>query len=485
MTSTYEKPFLDVDSQVDLLEDRGLVFNDRELVYRELQAIGYYRLSGYWYPFRRPQPAEGEPRPSDFVDGTTLNEILAIYHFDESLRAEVLNALSHIEVAMRFRIGHLLGRRGPFAHNEPSALDPSWIEPRKRKSTGPNCSDECTREESEHDEWMGKQTRNEEVSNEAFIAHFHSQYGKPAPVWVATEVMTLGDLTRLFNGLTQRDRQQVAADFDVYQDDGNGDAHAFSSWLEHLRQTRNYCAHHARLWNRNHTAPLSVPTTVSEMGHLRGVEDAETGARTVSRAASRVYGTLVLITYLLTRINRSNYVRDRIRSLLEEFAGGSPGRWGSMGFPEGWEDRAIWQPGYSRDEKLTQQASMIRDLHLLYTADAAALLTHKENHKQRLSRLGFYRKKGAALSVPGAEAHRYPAFQFDPETGDLSPLAIVANRRLLDGDPSSAGRRWHALNWWTTASEELVGGLSPMKALETGSLTRAAVDNLLDPIEDE
>jgi abortive infection bacteriophage resistance protein len=478
VTSTYGKPFLSVDDQIDLLEERGLLFNDRNRAQRELQAIGYYRLSGYWYPFRRPAFLKGAVRPSEFVEGATLDEVLAIYRFDERLRVELMYALSQIEVAMRFRIG----RRGPFAHNDPKALDSGWSRVKPRVSHLPSCTSQCSWLESDHDEWMRKQERNENVSNEAFIAHFNSHYGKPLPIWTATEVISFGDLNRLFGGLNQRDREQIAVDLDVYQPDGNGDAGALSNWLEHLRQTRNYCAHHARLWNRNHTAPLSIPDAVSEMAHLDDAGHDGNGAQPVSRAASRVYGSLVLIAYLLARINYANDVRDRIRNLIEEFTAGAPDRLQSMGFPLGWERETIWQANYGRDKKLSQRATALRDIDLLYTADAAALLTHKPNYKERPGRLGYYRKNGAALSVPGTEAYRYPAFQFDPSTGDLFPLAIDANRRLLNGSIGTDEMRWQALMWWTTSIPQLPGGMSPLKTLEGGLLTSEMIREHLDPV---
>jgi len=332
---------------------------------------------------------------------------------------------------------------------------------------------------------MRKQKRNEEISNEAFIAHFNSHYGMPLPIWTATEVMSLGDLNRLFGGMTQRDRQQIAVDFDLYLEDGNGDAGALSSWLEHLRQTRNYCAHHARLWNRNHTAPVRVPANLAELDHLRGAVIGDTGVETVSRAASRVYSSLVVIAYLLARINDSNDIRDRIRALIENFADGKPERLTSMGFPPEWEQEAIWQNGYRRDESLAHQAFMLRDIDALYASDAAALLSHKAQFSERKSRLGYYRKNGAALSVPGTESHRYPRFQFDTDVGDISPLAIIANRRLLNGSAGSEQERWTALSWWTSPQPSLAGGVSPHRALVDGSLTAEQLDDLLTPREDE
>lgn len=46
------KPWKSYEEQLDLLIVRGLVVTDRSKALDYLQRIGYYRLSGYWYPFR-------------------------------------------------------------------------------------------------------------------------------------------------------------------------------------------------------------------------------------------------------------------------------------------------------------------------------------------------------------------------------------------------------------------------------------------------
>jgi abortive infection bacteriophage resistance protein len=483
-TSSYSKPFLPVDEQLERIIDRGLVVEDRERAYRELQAIGYYRLSGYWYSFRLPPERDGDVRTSEFAAGATFDEVLEIYRFDERLRVEMLHALSQIEVALRFRVGHLLGKKGQFAHRDGKVLSEAWSAMQARRSSSPNCVEACTWQGSDHDEWVRKQDRNEEISSEAFIAHFHSNYGMPLPIWTATEVMSFGDLNRLFGGMTQRDRQQIAVELDVFQEDGNGDAAAVSNWLEHLRQTRNFCAHAARLWNRNHTVPLNVPSTIAEMDHLRDAPVDLSGARAVSRPASRIYGTLVLVAYLMARIEHTNETRNRLRTLVEVFAASRPGRLHNMGFPEGWHSEKIWQPGYERDERLAEQAVMLRDVTLLYTADAAHRLTVKPS-ETRHSLLNYYRKNGAVLSVPGTGAHRHPDFQFDSALGDVIPEVIVANRRLLDGGRGTEEQRWRALRWWTSPNVGVPQGLSPMRALAADILTLDLLDSMLEPRPDE
>src|SRR4051812_27551216 len=49
----YTKPHLDVSGQIDLLRQRGMIITDEVRAALYLERIGYYRLSGYWYPFRQ------------------------------------------------------------------------------------------------------------------------------------------------------------------------------------------------------------------------------------------------------------------------------------------------------------------------------------------------------------------------------------------------------------------------------------------------
>ena len=48
----FSKPFLAVPEQLILLKSRGLTITDDIRATAALERIGYYRLSGYWYPLR-------------------------------------------------------------------------------------------------------------------------------------------------------------------------------------------------------------------------------------------------------------------------------------------------------------------------------------------------------------------------------------------------------------------------------------------------
>ncbi|WP_176386790.1 Abi family protein [Gulosibacter sp. 10] len=485
MPSTYTKPLLALEEQLARLVERGMEIRDEESALRKLQAIGYYRLSGYWYPFREEPSDLARPRPSTFAHGTTLDEVIEIYCFDEHLRAALLGAIARIEVALRFWVGHRLGRRGPFAHTDAAQLDPNWSAPRSRICNRPDKLNACSWQDSEHDEWLAKQRQIEDISNEAFVAHIHNSYGKPLPVWTATETMTFESLNRLYGNLLPQDREQIAVELDVLREDGNGDVATFANWIEHLRQSRNLCAHHARLWNRNHTAPLAVPYSSPELQHLLSSNVHGDGAREVSLAARRVYGTITLVAYLLARIDYSNQMRDELLNLVLAFAGNRPERLASMGFPEDWRDQEIWSRDYGTSPERRAQAKLLRQVEVLYAKDAAERLWKKDAEGNRRSLLNYYRKRGALLSVPGTSAHRYPSFQFDTSTGDVYDLVITANRRLLDGQRGSEETRWRALAWWLTPLRALGSSTSPLDALTGNALTQRILDDLLAPRADE
>lgn len=48
----YEKPWLNYRNQLEKLKSRGLAVTDEAKALEYLERIGYYRLSGYWHPFR-------------------------------------------------------------------------------------------------------------------------------------------------------------------------------------------------------------------------------------------------------------------------------------------------------------------------------------------------------------------------------------------------------------------------------------------------
>ncbi|UFS57597.1 Abi family protein [Subtercola endophyticus] len=468
MTSSYAKPFKSVTEQVALMRARGMVIVDDKWAEDLLQKVGYYRLSGYSYPFRKfdeSAPADPPKRLSEFESGTNLTTVADIYEFDRQLRIRLFDAIEMFEIAFRFKVGHLLGKIGAFAHRDPTNFDADFTKPR---SSAMNAPDETTVSftESHYEEWLRDLNKQENRSQEAFVAHFRSKYGEELPVWAATEVMSFGTVIRLYDGLMQRDRRTIAAQFDVLDHVPDGDIATFSSWLNHIRYIRNTCAHHSRLWNRNFDVIIAESPAIEELAHLRADE-----------LRRHLYGTLSILGFLLARTHPKSDWRLHTALFIKSWAGRIDQPLSVMGFPSHWDRERLWQLSYSRDEERANRLELLASVDTVGTSEARDLLSSLPT-KDRRSRLGYYRQKHAIFALSPTETLHFPRFQFDAETGDAKSIVLEANRRLYVGNRDvneDEAFPWIALTWWLTKQPELEDR-SPLELLEAGKLSDQHLD---------
>ncbi|WP_336885566.1 Abi family protein [Arthrobacter sp. FW306-07-I] len=206
--------------QVDLLASRGMGIADREAAIQQLQHINYYRLSGYWYSFRRQGPAG---RDDSFYTGTTFADVVRLYSFDASLRTATFASLTPIELALRALLGHALGTIDECAH-----LKPALLGPRAGQGTS-------------YVTWMQRYKKSLADSKEDFVKHHHAKYGGTLPVWAAVEILDWGALTYLYGFSPRQIQDDIADTFGLT-------APQLESWMKSLNVLRNICAHHGRLF---------------------------------------------------------------------------------------------------------------------------------------------------------------------------------------------------------------------------------------------
>lgn len=247
---TQLKPWTSFDDQLALLRARGMQVGDDAAALSYLARIGYYRLSGYWYPLRvidgDASKQAGRPlRRDEFVSGSRFEDVVKLYVFDKKLRLLALDALERIEMAIRADVAHQLGARDPCAHENLDLLHGNFA--RRAIRRGPNAG------KTEHQIWLEKfQQLLHRARREPFIVHHRQAYEGKLPIWVAMEVWDFGTLSKLFAGMQVRDQDQVAGKY------GDVGGRAFGQWLRSLNFMRNVAAHHSRLWNINvlEVAPL-------------------------------------------------------------------------------------------------------------------------------------------------------------------------------------------------------------------------------------
>jgi abortive infection bacteriophage resistance protein len=100
-----------------VLKSRGLGVSDDARAVAYLERIGYYRLSGYWYPFRiRAGTGPASVIGDNFRAGTEFGHVVDLYVFDKKLRLLMLDAIERVEIALRTSIAQILGPLGCWAH---------------------------------------------------------------------------------------------------------------------------------------------------------------------------------------------------------------------------------------------------------------------------------------------------------------------------------------------------------------------------------
>ncbi|WP_157285313.1 Abi family protein [Bradyrhizobium yuanmingense] len=296
-----------------------MVVSDDALAQAYLNKIGYYRLSGYWYPYRKSKRVGPSTIVEDqFRDQTKFSEIVDLYVFDKKLRLLMLDVIERIEIALRVQITLQLGKHGSLAHRDRAALHPNFsIRPSPKSG------------EIEHEKWLRRHDEAFQRSREEFAKHFKTKYaGEQPPIWIAAELWDFGAMSFLFSGMKKADQLEVARTFGV------GSWEVMTSWLHHINVARNICAHHSRFWNKPNTARPVWPSAADcpDLGHI----EFNTTAKT------RVYGLACLSAHLLRSINPNSEWPKRFKEVIGQFPKSKVVSLKAAGFPDDWEKANLW-----------------------------------------------------------------------------------------------------------------------------------------------
>lgn len=279
-----------------------MIIPDEEKAERKLAQIGYYRLSGFWYPCRKGKvDAKGEyvidpitklpVREDDFQDGTNFNEIINLYLFDKKLRQLMLDAIERVEIHVRSVIAHEVGRFDPLAYQKTS-----YINPKVLKDSEKDAGNAVNRWE----EWAAKQEVLIRRSKEDCIL-WHKQNNKSIPFWVAIETWDFGVMSMYFKNLKGEYQNIICARLGV------PNKKILVGWLDTLNTLRNRCAHHSRIWNWQAANAINV-FDVEYFNNLN----------LDLKARKRIYGLTCVLWYLVKRIGPSSTWINDVALLIDK-----------------------------------------------------------------------------------------------------------------------------------------------------------------------
>lgn len=268
--------------QIKILKSRNIIIDDDDFATKILKKINYYRFSAYMLTYKN-------------IDGNyekiSIEEVYDLYIFDKRLRNLILPMLENIEIAFRTHISYFIAHKyGALGYKDSNNF---WNDNYHKKMID---------------------TFNYEIdrSDEIFVTHHKSEYNGIFPIWVLIEVASFGTLSKMYNNLLNKDKNEIA---NIYY---NAKGEYVRTWLHALSNIRNICAHYGRLYNRN----LTITPKLFKADKNKGIRN----------------DTVFANIYILGRLSRDkvewNHFVTKLSALVEKY---EVVNLKYLGFPKEWE----------------------------------------------------------------------------------------------------------------------------------------------------
>lgn len=225
-----DKPFKTYTQLIEKLRDeKGLTISksDEERVVCLLKKYSYFSLvSGYKTLFKG---KDGKYKP-----GTTIDDIYALYEFDDTLRDVFFHAIQLVEKNIKSLLSYSFVSR--YGEEQGAYLSPLNYD------AHPGTTDECKRQKEI------KKLIKTFISvvtpplDHIYIEHQWDKH-RNIPLWAAVKVITFGNTSKMFSLCTSAVQSDVAKEFPGVS------ANALVGMLDMLTRVRNVCAHNERLYD--------------------------------------------------------------------------------------------------------------------------------------------------------------------------------------------------------------------------------------------
>ena len=302
MQKKNEKKFLTYDEQINLLKSKKLEIENVELAISQLKKYGYFSLvSGYKDIFKI-------EKNGNYKTGTTLEDIIYLYLFDDYLRntflQEIIRIEKHIKSLYSYSFCALYGdKQSDYLNVNNYNYGHYQKDINVFITLVNNILDNPERYK--------------------YIKHNITTYGS-VPLWVLIQSLTLGNVSKMYNFSSNKLQSQIAREFkNVYGPE-------LSSMLNILSKFRNVCAHGERLYS------YATKKEIKNLPIYSRIDNYTPTAR------NNLFAIYICIKYLSTDNDFNlfsshlknvfnilhNSIKQELASLVMQ----------SMGFPKNWMD---------------------------------------------------------------------------------------------------------------------------------------------------
>lgn len=215
------KPFLTYEQQIQKLKDKNLTIPNEKVAKDKLRRHSYFALvTGYKSLFKN-------PTTKDYRDGTTFEDIVALYEFDAQLRELTLRNLLHIERHIRSALSYAFCQK--YGDHQSAYLNSAHYNPYPKNSAGIR-------------KLIEKHLKPPLVhrTDRLYIEHYKQQHHN-VPLWVLINALTFGTVSKMYQYSTFDIQTSVSKEFEGINEG------QLQKILQVLTDFRNVCAHNERL----------------------------------------------------------------------------------------------------------------------------------------------------------------------------------------------------------------------------------------------
>ena len=261
-----DKKFKTLQEQVDILESKGLLIEDRAECIDILLRENYFFINGYRHLLMK------SPQDRNFVVGSTFRELYSIFLFDRYLRNIIFKNLLIVENNMKSIISYQLSKK--YGYREKDYLNA------KNFTNDPDKSRRVK-------DLINKMKRQIRVNGQQHTAtmHYITNYGY-IPLWVLVKLLSFGVISDLFTVLKPEDKVGIADIYDV-------EVSQLEDFLPILANYRNLCAHEDILYD--HRTDKSIDNNIyhEKLGILQMDDEYIYGK-------NDIFAVVIILKYLLT-----------------------------------------------------------------------------------------------------------------------------------------------------------------------------------------
>ncbi|MGI6742910.1 MAG: Abi family protein [Eubacteriales bacterium] len=286
------KPFKTIKEQVEKLREDGFVIEDEKYCEKVLSSVNYYRLSGYFLPFK----TNGQR-----YDNLSFKRVAKIYKFDDEIRVFLFSVLGELEIYIRTTLAYYHSKKyTALGYKDPKNFNPKH-DPLKFRN---NCEKQI-----------------DDNKKQLFVEHHIRKYNRQFPLWVMCELFTFSMSSVFYRDMITKDKKTYANQyFSTNYTEG------LESWMHCCSDVRNAVAHFGRIYYRNFP---TYPKTNRETGEI----DTTYG--------NKLWQILMVIKqlYVLDDNKWNNVIIKKLSDIISRYKNYID--FEHINFPSDWETRII------------------------------------------------------------------------------------------------------------------------------------------------